>query len=266
MAIINRSNGKAEKMETPTIEKCASDNRSAITSGPCNRHIYRALKAGWPILIALVPLALVLGAQASRRGLTVAEVGLMTALNYAGGSEFAAVGLWSTPIPVGLIVGMTFLVNSRYLLMGAALAPHLKHLPRWIVYPALFFMVDESWALGLADARQNRTDDGKSHFSLAYYVTLGVMLWLPWFIFSMAGAIVGPVVGDLGRLGLDMVFPAIFLVLVRGMWTTARAARPWLVSLVVAAATHLLVPGPWYVPAGALAGLAAAWLLAERQG
>ena len=49
---------------------------------------------------------------------------------------------------------------------------------------------------------------------------------------------------------------------------TARASslavllRPWLVALVVAALTHLLVPGAWYVAAGALSGLAAAWLLA----
>jgi predicted branched-subunit amino acid permease len=41
-----------------------------------------------------------------------------------------------------------------------------------------------------------------------------------------------------------------------------EGARPWLVSLVVAAATYLLIPGAWYVASGA-AGLAAAWLLAE---
>lgn len=53
------------------------------------------------------------------------------------------------------------------------------------------------------------------------------------------------------------------LVLLRGMWQGMKAARPWLVSLAVAAATYLLVPGAWYVASGALAGLAAAWLLAE---
>ncbi|RUX98980.1 branched-chain amino acid ABC transporter permease, partial [Mesorhizobium sp. M2A.F.Ca.ET.040.01.1.1] len=40
------------------------------------------------------------------------------------------------------------------------------------------------------------------------------------------------------------------------------AARPWLVSLVVAALTYLVVPGAWYVAAGALSGLVAAWFLA----
>lgn len=221
--------------------------------------VRRAARTVWPVLIALVPMALVLGAQAAQRGLSVTEVTLMTAMNFAGGSEFAAVGLWSSPLPVALIVGMTFLINSRHLLMGATLAPYLDKLPRHVVYPALFFMVDESWALSLADSRNRRKAGLEPAFSLPFYATLGLLFWFPWFGFATLGAIVGPVIGDLGRWGFDMVFPAIFLVLVRGLWTSARAARPWLVSLVVAAATHLLVPGAWFVPAGALAGLMSAY-------
>lgn len=227
--------------------------------------VLRAVRAAWPILIALVPMALVLGAQAAQRGVTAPEIALMTTFNFAGGSEFAAVGLWASPLPVALIVGMTFLVNSRHLLMGAALAPFVEHLPRRIVYPALFFMVDETWALAIADARRRGEARLEPRFSVPFYAALGALFWFPWFTFATIGATIGPVVGDLGRWGFDLVFPAIFLVLVRGMWTTARAARPWLVSLVAAAATHLAVPGAWYVPAGTVAGLVAAWWWAEER-
>lgn len=234
----------------------------AITHGSEAR---RAFKIAWPVLIALIPMALVLGAQAAQKGLSTIEVTLMTALNYAGGSEFAAVGLWTSPLPVALIVGMTFLVNSRHLLMGAALAPYIHHLPKRIVYPVLFFMVDESWALGLADARRRAAAGIEPSFSLTFYATLGALFWFTWFVFATVGALIGPTVGDLGRWGFELVFPAIFLVLVRGMWTTARAARPWLVSLLTAAIIHLTIPGAWYVPAGAVAGLAAAWFWADAQ-
>jgi len=56
-----------------------------------------------------------------------------------------------------------------------------------------------------------------------------------------------------------MAFPAVFLVLLRGMWKGARAARPWLVSLTVAGTAHLLWPGAWYVAAGALSGAVSAF-------
>ena len=89
-------------------------------------------------------------------------------------------------------------------------------------------------------------------------------LYLCWIAFTTAGALLGPIVGDVRTFGFDMAFPAVFLVLLRGMWKGPRAARPWLVSLVAAAGAYLLVPGAWYVPTGALSGVAAAYLLAER--
>ena len=101
-------------------------------------------------MLSFVPFGLLLGAQASQKGLSVVEVPLMTGHNFGGGSEFAAVGLWTSPPLILLIVAITFLINSRHLLMGAALAPHLKHLPKRKVLPALILMCDESWAMGLS--------------------------------------------------------------------------------------------------------------------
>ncbi|EPJ6836955.1 AzlC family ABC transporter permease [Stenotrophomonas maltophilia] len=218
----------------------------------------RGLRAAVPVMIGFIPFALVLGAQAAQKGLSALEVPLMTGLNFAGGSEFAAVELWTSPPHIALIVAITALVNSRHLLMGASLAPLLQHLPRRRVLPALFFMCDESWAMGVADARRRALG-----FSLAYYLGVSAGLYTVWVACTALGAIVGPMLGDIHAYGFDMAFPAVFLVLLRGMWQGMKAARPWLVSLVVAAATYLLIPGAWYVASGALAGLAAAWLLAE---
>ncbi|PSD48906.1 branched-chain amino acid ABC transporter permease [Stenotrophomonas maltophilia] len=218
----------------------------------------RGLRAAVPVMIGFIPFALVLGAQAAQKGLSALEVPLMTGLNFAGGSEFAAVELWTSPPHIALIVAITALVNSRHLLMGASLAPLLQHLPRRRVLPALFFMCDESWAMGVADARRRALG-----FSLAYYLGVSAGLYTVWVACTALGAIVGPMLGDIHAYGFDMAFPAVFLVLLRGMWQGMKAARPWLVSLIVAAATYLLIPGAWYVASGALAGLAAAWLLAE---
>ena len=63
---------------------------------------------------------------------------------------------------------------------------------------------------------------------------------------------------------IDMAFTAVFLVLLRGMWKGVRPCRPWLVSLLTAALVYKLVPGAWYVAAGAVSGLICAALLAPR--
>ncbi len=73
---------------------------------------------------------------------------------------------------------------------------------------------------------------------------------------------VGPVLGDIDRYGFAMAFPTVFIVLLRGMWKGLRFACPWLVSLLMAALTYLMIPGAWFVLAGTLSGLLAAWLWA----
>ncbi len=134
------------------------------------------------MMLSFVPFGLLLGAQASQKGLSVVEVPLMTGLNFGGGSEFAAVGLWTSPPLILLIVAITFLINSRHLLMGAALAPHLKHLPKRKVLPALFLMCDESWAMGLSDARHRSAAGHEVGFSMPYYLAVAAGLYLTWIV------------------------------------------------------------------------------------
>ena len=213
----------------------------------------RGVLASTPVMLGFVPFALVLGAQASRKGFAPVEVPLMTGLNFGGGSEFAVVQLWSSPPHMLLIMAVTFLINSRHLLMGAALTPYLKDLPRRKALLALFFMCDESWAMGLADAKR-RAALGIPAFSLPYYMGASLGLYFTWVCFTFLGALLGPVMGNLESYGLDMAFPAVFLVLLKGMWNGPRGARPWLVSLVAGVIACLLLPGAWYVVVGSAAG------------
>lgn len=122
----------------------------------------RGVKTSVPLLLGIIPFALVLGAQATQKGFSTLEVPLLTGLNFAGGSEFAILEMWSNPPNILMLMFITFLVNSRHLLMGASLVPYLRNLPNKTVFPALFFMVDESWAVSLADAQKKTKPVGIS--------------------------------------------------------------------------------------------------------
>ncbi|MCD0503822.1 AzlC family ABC transporter permease [Bordetella petrii] len=216
------------------------------------------------MLFGIIPFGMVLGAQAAQKGLTPFEVPLMTGLNFAGGSEFAALGLWNAPPPFLLIMAVTFLVNSRMLVMGAALTPFLRHLPKRKVLPSLFLMTDATWALSMADTRRRMGLGLEPAFSLAYYLGSSMVFYVAWIFCTTLGAVLGPLLGHPEVYGLDMAFPAVFLVMLRGMWKGARRAVPWAVSLAAAALTYKLVPGAWYVAAGAVAGILAALASAPR--
>jgi 4-azaleucine resistance transporter AzlC len=216
--------------------------------------VWRGIKASVPVMLGFIPFALVLGAQATQKGLSFIEVPLMTGLNFGGGSEFTAMQLWGSPPHVLLIVAMSFLVNSRHILMGAALAPYLRHLAKRQAIPSLFFMCDESWAMALTDAKKLSCRT----ISLPYYLGVSAGLYITWVSFTAMGAVLGPTIGNVEQYGFDMAFTAVFLVLLKGMWKGGKACRPWLVSLIASSLTYLLVPGAWYVAAGAVSGLVAA--------
>lgn len=225
------------------------------------REFLRGMKTCLPMLFGIIPFALILGTQAARQGMSPAEISLLMALNFAGGSEFAAVGMWSSPLPILLIIGTTFLINSRHILMGAAFAPILGKPSNRSAMAILFVMTDESWALAMRDAHE-RKRLGLPPFSVAFYWGTAVPLYFSWFILGYIGASMSQEWGDIEKYGVAMAFPAVFLVIIRGMWKTWYHALPWLVSLMASAITYLLLPNSgWYVMVGTISGLIAAYYL-----
>lgn len=224
--------------------------------------LQRGIRDSLPIMIGMLPLALILGIQGAQKGMSILEIPLMTGLNFAGGSEFAAVDLWHDPLPILLIITVTFMINTRHILMGAALAPYIRHYPLKHSLPMLFFMTDETWAMSFADI-QRRKSAGLPPFSAGYYMGIGGTLYILWITFTTLGASLGTQLGNIEALSFGMAFPAIFLVLLRGMWKGFSAAIPWLISLITAAIVYRLVDGAWYVPAGAISGLITAYFRSE---
>lgn len=220
----------------------------------------RGVKISIPMLLGIIPFALVLGTQAAQKGFSAIEVPLLTGLNFAGGSEFAIIEVWTQPPQLMFLLLITFLVNSRHILMGASLAPYIRHLPNRKALPLLFFMCDESWALSITDAHKNNPRNPYAGFSVFFYIGLCFALYVMWIIFTTLGVGIGAFLGDVSKFGFDMAFPAVFLVLLRGMWKGFKPALPWLISLIAAALAYLYLPKGWYVLVGSVTGIITAIL------
>lgn len=89
--------------------------------------IRRGIAAALPVAAGFLPLSFILGAQGSQHGLSALGMAIMSGINFAGGSEFAAVALWSAAPPILLIAFSTWLINARHIVLGIILAPHVKN-------------------------------------------------------------------------------------------------------------------------------------------
>src|SRR5215208_6325430 len=196
-----------------------------------------------PVMIAAAPIGGLFGAIAASKGLSVAEVALMSTLVFAGGAQFAAIELWSYPVPVAAILFSTLLVNARHVLMAASLAPKTHGFSSAQRYLGFFFLTDEAWALaerrGLA-----RT------VTPAYWFACAAVLPASWIGSSIAGAALGAFLGDPKRFGAGFD---------KGRITAATVAA----SGGTAALAHVTLGPPWHVLAGAFAGILAAYAAAR---
>lgn len=215
------------------------------------------LKDIWPAMLAAMPIGLLFGALAAGKGLSPAEVFLMSLLVFAGGAQFAAVELWASPAPVAALVFSTLLINARHILMSASIAPKLSGFSRWQMFLGLYYMADENWALAEKRARTRR-------LSPAYWFGMAVPFVAGWMATSTLGSLVGAALGDPTRYGADFAFTALFIALVAAFWK--GPVTGWTVASagIASALAYRLAGPPWHVPAGALFGLAAAWIAAGK--
>tara|TARA_R110002020_G_scaffold15143_18_gene53858 strand:- start:2472 stop:3185 length:714 start_codon:yes stop_codon:yes gene_type:complete len=212
-----------------------------------------------PIAAAALPFGVLWGAFAAQKGLSPLEALLMSATVLAGASQFVAIDLWDHPIPIATVVVATFLVNTRHILMGTSLLPKMTAFPdRWKPL-ALFFLVDEVWALAEKRAREGPLTPG-------YYAGMAAVISSAWLAWTTFGAVLGSGLGDPARYGFDFAFTALFI----GLLMSFRAAQGFTVTVAAAAAAsalvHMVAPGPLAIAAGAVAGIAAAALRPARTG
>lgn len=206
-----------------------------------------------PLLLGVVPFALLFGTLSVQKGLSVGEVVLMCMTVYAGGAQFVSIDVWATPVPVAAVILATALANTRYFLMGAALRRHVLHLPPMVRWIFVSIHSDETWALALRrSARQP--------ISTAYVIGLTSVFYINWPFFAGIGAALGNAIEDPATYGADFMFVAMFLCLIRGMYQGKASLIAISGSALAALAAYSLLPGHWYIFIGAVTGMAAAAL------
>ncbi|WP_049899560.1 AzlC family ABC transporter permease [Natrinema altunense] len=200
-----------------------------------------------PIALGVAGYGVVFGVLARQAGLSVAEAAFMSATVLAGAAQLIAIKLWETPIPVVAVIGTTFIVNLRYVLMGAALRPWFRQLSPLKAYGSVFFTADENWALTMGKLKSGSRQG-------AYLLGSGLAIWSFWIIATVIGAIAGDVIGEPSQYGLDFVLTAVFIAIAVGLWDGKSSLLPWTTAFGVAVLSAQYLPGRWYILLGGVVG------------
>jgi 4-azaleucine resistance transporter AzlC len=211
-----------------------------------------------PILVAVTPFGLVAGVSAAEVGLPVAHAVGMSYVVYAGTSQLAALQLLAVGSPFAVILLTTLLLNLRFALYSATLAPHVRG-PRWPVRLWMAsLMTDQSMALGI----HRFATEPERGAKVAYYLGVSVPVWIVWTTAATIGVFLGAAVP--AGWSLEFAVPLVFLTL--WVFALARGRGPvWWAGGVGAIVAILARPLPFNLGllAASFAGIAAG-LVAEH--
>lgn len=166
-----------------------------------DRHDPVALRAGvaagLPTLPGIAAWGMVVGVAMVKSGLTLAQACGMTLLVFGGSSQLAALPLIAAAAPIWVIFATALVVNLRFVIFSALMAPHFMHLawPKRLLYG----YISGDMSVGLFLQRFPNYVPAPGKFS--YMQGLMIPNWCAWQTGSLAGIFLGSAVPTAWGMG-----------------------------------------------------------------
>ena len=201
------------------------------------------VRDGLPSLFGIGAWGIVVGVAMVKSGLTVAQALGMTFLVFAGSAQLAALPLIAAGAPVWVIFATALVINLRFVIFSALLAPHFAHLPLRQRLALGYTVGDLTAALYF----QRYPDEARAPGKLAYLKGLIIPNWIAWQVGSVVGILASTAVpaewglGFAGSLAILCILvpmvagmPALCGVLVAAVTAVACRALPYKLGLLAA--------------------------------
>jgi predicted branched-subunit amino acid permease len=195
-----------------------------------------ALRSALSVALAVSAYGISFGALSVAAGLDVWQTCVLSLLMFSGGSQFALIGLVASGglSAAPAAIAASTLLGSRNTLYAIRMSP--------IIGPGFFKRVAAGWITIDESTAVSTVQPDLPSQRLGFWVT-GIGIFVGWNLTSLAGALLGNLLGDVRQYGLDAAAAAAFLGLV---WPRLKQLQPVVVA--VAAAVVATVVTPWVPP------------------
>jgi predicted branched-subunit amino acid permease len=214
-------------------------------------------KAIAPIMLGVMPFAAIAGIASIDAGLSPGLAVGMSLGMFAGAAHLAAVQLISLNASLPVIFFTVVIINLRFVMYSASLAPHLKTVARRWKPLLAYLLTDQAYAVSITRFTLEPQLSGK----MWYYLGAAILMWSGWTGAFMTGVFLGAQVP--ASWSLDFAVPLTFMALavpaIKGRAAIASAAAAAVV--VVWAAT---LPFNLSLITAALAGIGVGLLVEWR--
>jgi 4-azaleucine resistance transporter AzlC len=230
----------------------------SVSAGETWRNSLRdGVRASSPLIIGVLPFALIAGITARTVGFDALQSVAMSLFVFAGASQLAAEQLYAAGAPILVAVLTVGVVNLRFMIYSASLAPYFRSLSTRRRMGLAAVLVDQAYAVSIL---RFDTPGGPSH-KAAFYLGSVLPLWIVWQSGSALGYFVGAAIPR--EWGLEFTIPLSFLaLLVPSIKDRSSLVAAMFAAIVVVIGSPL--PYNLGLPLAAFSGIAAG-MIAEAK-
>ncbi len=222
-----------------------------------NKDFYAGVRGTLPILIGVIPFAMITGVAAVSVGLTFFETLGMSVLVFAGASQMVVFQLMAAGSPWIIMVLTAWVINLRFSMYSATLAPYLQKLSTGQKALMAYMLSDQAFGISLSHFVANEEVNHRW-----YYFGAASTIWVAWQISAIIGSLLGALVP--ASWGFDFAFPLSFMAL---MFAALRD-RPTVIAALAGGIIAVLAKGLPYNIGLVLAtflGIAAGYIAEEMK-
>lgn len=181
----------------------------------------QGIRALLPLTPGVIPFGLVTGVMAVEMGLSPTTSMGMTLLFFSGSAQMVALQLMQIGVVPVAIVATALIINLRFIMYSASLAPYLHALPRRWTWPMAYMLSDQAYALCTLKFASGELGRYAHH----YYAGTAFGMWLVWQLSVLAGVSLGASIPESWSLGfaIPLSFLALLVPNIRGAATLGAA-------------------------------------------
>jgi len=221
------------------------------------------VRTGLPITIGYIPVAITYGVLAAQSGMSLVELTLMSALVYAGASQFMGVNMIIASASMIEIVIATFVLNFRHFVMSLSFMNDIRdHVSLRGRAGISLGLTDESFAVAAINQ-----DKAKNSRAVYFYIGIFLSGYLAWVLGSLLGGVLGEVIPEKLSQSMGIALYALFIGLlvptVKKEWRFGLIA---LFAMLINTIASQFMSSGWAIVIGTvLGGFSGVFLLKEKK-
>ncbi len=197
-----------------------------------NKDFFAGMQGALPILIGVIPFAMISGVAAASVGLTLFETIGISVIVFAGASQLVVFQLMTAGSPWIIMALTAWVINLRFTMYSATLAPYLQKLSTQQKALLAYMLSDQAFGISLSHFITNEEVNHRW-----FYFGAALTIWITWQISAIIGALLGALVP--ASWGFDFAFPLSFMALMFG----ALRDRPTVIAALAGGIIAVLAKG-----------------------